>query len=96
MYRTSLAYLRSTILHPVLHTNAQLGRPAFLLTPPASTTKGTFDSSLRDGFDLANGGDQDELEDEKGKKSGSNDGQEELLHARQNFGSRAWLLENLV
>ena len=71
--------------------SATLGRPVFVHSPATTGISTSFD-----GLDLADGGDQDELEDEKGEKSGRDDGQEELLHARKNFGSRAWLLEDLI
>ena len=53
-------------------------------------------SDTRHSLDLADGRDQDELEDEKSEKGGRDDGQEELLHATCNFGSHAWLLEDFI
>lgn len=50
---------------------------------------------LGHGLDLANGRDEDKLEDEEGEETGGDDGKQELLQAGEDFTSSAWLFEDL-
>ena len=49
-----------------------------------------------DGFDLTNGGDENELEDQEGKEAGGDNGQKEFLEAGHDSRASAWLFEGLL